>query len=56
MIKFLSKETIVAFHKDQIETYGGSQGIRDRSLFERGLSALKRLCPLQYHIYVLLTQ
>jgi death-on-curing protein len=38
MIKFLNKETIVAFHKDQIETYGGSQGIRDRGLLESALA------------------
>lgn len=38
MIKFLSKETILAFHRDQIETFGGSHGIRDEALLESALA------------------
>lgn len=38
MIRFLNKKTILAFHKDQVETYGGSQGIRDEGLLESALS------------------
>ena len=34
MIKFLDKETILAFHRDQVKTYGGKQGIRDEGLLE----------------------
>ena len=37
MIKFLEKKTIVAFHKDQIETYGGSSGIRDEGLLDSAI-------------------
>ena len=38
MIKFLSKETILAFHKDQVKKYGGAQGIRDEGLLESALA------------------
>jgi death-on-curing protein len=38
MIKFLSQKTILAFHKDQIETYGGSKGVRDQGLLESALA------------------
>ncbi|MDZ7771726.1 MAG: type II toxin-antitoxin system death-on-curing family toxin [Balneolaceae bacterium] len=38
MIKFLDKKTILAFHQDQIVSYGGSQGIRDERLLESALS------------------
>lgn len=38
MIKFLSKEFILAFHEDQINTHGGSQGIRDEGLLESALA------------------
>jgi len=38
MIKFLSKETILAFHKDQVKKYGGVQGIRDEGLLESALA------------------
>lgn len=38
MIKFLSKEIILAYHEDQITTYGGSQGIRDEGLLESALA------------------
>lgn len=38
MIKFLDKKTILAFHKDQIETYGGKQGLRDEGLLESALA------------------
>lgn len=38
MIKFLDKQTIVAFHQDQIETYGGSSGIRDEGLLDSAIA------------------
>lgn len=38
MIKFLDKKAILAFHRDQIESYGGSQGIRDEGLLESALA------------------
>ncbi len=38
MIKFLGEEAISVFHKDQIETYGGSQGVRDSGLLESALA------------------
>ncbi|MDZ7772230.1 MAG: type II toxin-antitoxin system death-on-curing family toxin [Balneolaceae bacterium] len=37
MIEFLDKKTILAFHQDQIASYGGSQGIRDEGLLESAL-------------------
>jgi len=37
-VQFLVKETILAYHKDLIETYGGSQGIRDEGLLESALA------------------
>jgi death-on-curing protein len=41
MIKFLSVETIIAFHDDLIETYGGTAGIRDQNLLESALAQAK---------------
>lgn len=41
MIKFLEKATILAFHRDQIKTYGGKQGIRDDGLLESALAQPK---------------
>ncbi len=38
MIRFLDKNTILAFHQDQIETYGGSPGIRDEGLIDSALA------------------
>lgn len=38
MIRFLSKKTILAVHKNQIEEYGGSKGIRDEGLLESALA------------------
>ncbi len=38
MIKFLDKKTILVFHQDQIETYGGSPGIRDQGLLDSALA------------------
>jgi len=38
MIKFLSQEIILTFHKDQIKTYGGSRGVRDQGLLESALA------------------
>lgn len=38
MIKFLDKNTILAFHQDQIVSYGGSRGVRDNGLLESALS------------------
>ncbi|MEX0597106.1 MAG: type II toxin-antitoxin system death-on-curing family toxin [Candidatus Paceibacterota bacterium] len=41
MIKFLDKETVLIFHRDQIKTYGGKQGIRDEGLLESALAQPK---------------
>ena len=38
MIKFLDKETILIFHQDQLELYGGKKGIRDEHLLESALA------------------
>lgn len=38
MIKFLDKETVLAFHRDQVNTYGGKQGVRDEGLLESALA------------------
>ncbi len=38
MIRFLDKATIIAFHDDQIEKYGGSKGVRDENLLESALA------------------
>jgi len=38
MIQFLDKETILTYHKNLIETYGGSQGVRDEGLLESALA------------------
>lgn len=38
MIKFLDEKTILHFHQDQIESYGGSPGIRDEGLLESALA------------------
>ena len=38
MTTFLNKETILAFHRDQVKTYGGKQGIRDEGLLESALA------------------
>lgn len=38
MIKFPDKETIITFHNDQIDKYGGSKGIRDENLLESALA------------------
>lgn len=35
----MDKETILAFHKDQVKAYGGKQGIRDEGLLESALLA-----------------
>lgn len=38
MIKFLKKDTILTFHQDQLEHYGGKRGIRDEELLESALA------------------
>ncbi len=38
MIRFLDKTTILSFHNDQIQRYGGEQGIRDENLLESALA------------------
>lgn len=38
MIKFLDKQIILAFHRDQVKTYNGKQGIRDEGLLESALA------------------
>lgn len=38
MIRFLSKNIILEFHKGQIESYGGKDGIRDEGLLESALA------------------
>lgn len=38
MTRFLKKEIVLAFHKDQLEQYGGKEGVRDESLLESALA------------------
>jgi death on curing protein len=38
MIRFLDKATLLLFHHDQMERYGGESGIRDESLLESALA------------------
>jgi death-on-curing protein len=38
MIKFLDKESLLYFHADLINRYGGSHGIRDENLLESALA------------------
>jgi len=38
MIRFLNKEIVIAFHKDQIAQFGGKTGIRDETLLESALA------------------
>lgn len=38
MIKFLKKDTVLTFHKDQLDRYGGKAGIRDEKLLESALA------------------
>lgn len=38
MIRFLDKSTIMLFHNDQLERYGGAKGIRDEGLLESALA------------------
>ncbi len=37
MIKFLDKKTILEFHENQIELYGGTSGIKSEELLEPAL-------------------
>jgi len=38
MIRFLNREIVIAFHKDQIAQFGGKTGIRDETLLESALA------------------
>lgn len=38
MIRFLTKEIVLAFHEDQLKQYGGKEGLRDESLLESALA------------------
>ncbi len=38
MIRFLTKEIVLAFHEDQLKQYGGKEGVRDESLLESALA------------------
>ena len=38
-VNFLTLDEIIAIHADQIQRYGGSLGLRDRSLLEAALAA-----------------
>ena len=38
MIRFLDKATLLLFHSDQLERYGGASGIRDEALLESALA------------------
>ena len=48
MIKFINKETVLTFHRDQIKTYGGKQGIRDEELLESVLAQPKATFEGEY--------
>lgn len=38
MIRFLTKEIVLAFHENQLQQYGGKEGVRDESLLESALA------------------
>lgn len=38
MIRFLNKEIILTFHRDQLNRYGGKDGLRDEALLESALA------------------
>lgn len=38
MIEFFAVEDVLEFHKEQIDLYGGSHGVRDRGLLEAALA------------------
>ena len=42
MPKFLGLEAVVAIHHDQISTFGGAHGLRDRELLESALGQAKQ--------------
>lgn len=38
MIRFLTKDLILIFHRDQVEKYGGKDGVRDEGLLESAIA------------------
>lgn len=38
MIRFLTKEILIHYHRDQVRRYGGSDGIRDEGLLDSALA------------------
>lgn len=41
MIKFLNRDIILIFHRDQISRYGGKSGVRDIGLLESALAQVE---------------
>lgn len=47
MIKFVSADTVMTFHEDQVVQYGGNRGVRDKSLLTRALRDTEKVLEEQ---------
>jgi death-on-curing protein len=41
--RFLTRETVEAIHEEQIDTYGGLQGVRDENALESAIAAAQNV-------------
>jgi death on curing protein len=51
MPRFLTPEAVLVIHYDQINTFGGSHGLRDRGLLESALGQARKSCKSTSDIY-----
>jgi death-on-curing protein len=51
MPRFLTPEAVLVIHYDQINTFGGSHGLRDRGLLESALGQARQTCEYTGDIY-----
>lgn len=51
MPKFLSFEAVIAIHHDQISTFGGAHGLRDKKLLESALGQAQQTYAYTKSIY-----
>ena len=51
MPRFLTPEAVLVIHYDQINTFGGSQGLRDRGLLESALGQARQTYEYTEDIY-----
>jgi len=51
MPRFLSPEAVLVIHYDQISTFGGSHGLRDRGLLESALGQARQTYEYSDDIY-----